>query len=130
MLSEIPAFTVSASVRVTADGEPPGTRYAKQSVRDEIPPGRRTLKRPSGPVCGLGIAAAAAPTSSGVAVRSTDAPEIGAPPGPVSRPRIVWSRPYRLARRSLRVPFQLTVRAACWEVDVPTGAPAAHGGGG
>ena len=62
-------------------------------MREDRPPGRRSVKRPSGPVRGLAIATVLEPVNAGVASTSICAVEIGTPPGPVSRPVTVSARP-------------------------------------
>ena len=81
-------------------------------MRDEIPPFRRTLKRPSVPVRGLVIVTGFPPAYVGVAARSMSAPEIGTPPGPVSRPSTVSELPNPPVIRCFFVPFQLTLNVA------------------
>src|SRR5438128_1988178 len=99
-------------------------------MREETPPGSRTAKRPSDPVCGPAIWTGAARWYEGVATTSIVAPAIGAPAGPVRRPRIVCGRPKRVVRRWPFAPFQAALSVACAEALTPEGAPGSHADGG
>src|SRR5438128_5810205 len=99
-------------------------------MREETPPGSRTAKRPSGPVCGPAIWTGAARWYEGVATTSIVAPAIGAPTGPVRRPRIMWGRPKRAMMRGPFAPFQAALSVACAEALTPEGAPGSHAVGG